>query len=181
MEIIIPDISYDTEKIKQKNLIKEIKKDFRSFSKDFEIKEADIGRGADWPVIIGIIGIAINLPGFLESSINLAKKFVDFMNNIKNKYGGIYICEQCASLLAVNFIKNKEKNIKSIENKYNHIIPVDPPVRESVKLNHLDEIPDAFYIQIYKVNDDIFYIFNIKSNGQLKLKYKFKIPEWYNF
>ena len=181
MEIIIPDISYDNEKIKQKDVIKEIKKDLLDFSNDFEIKETDIGRGADWPVILAVIAITISLPGFLESCINLSEKFIGFLNKIKNKYGGIYVCEQCASLLAINFIKNKEKNIKTIENTCNYIIPVDPPYRENAQLSHLDQKPDAFYIQIYKVNEDIFYIFNIKSNGQLELKHKFKIPEWYNF
>jgi len=179
MEIILNDLSYEAY-VEEEDFIKKFEKDLKSFDKNAKWQSADIGRGADWPVILAIFSIIISIPGNIFGFIKLSNEFKKFLTNLKKKYGQVRICEECASLLALNYINSKEKVVQESINIYSKTIPVGPPVKEK-KSGHLDDKPECFYIQIYEINKYKYYLFVIKSNGTFELKHYLNIPKWYEF
>lgn len=180
MEILINDFSYDNPRITEEDFLVELKKDIGDLCDDFKIIETDVGRAADIPVFLINISIGASILSGITIIVDNAIKFKKWLNKNKNKYKGIRICEECATLLIFQEILDKVKVIESIEEICKTIIPVDPPFRKN-KTHKLDDQPDAFYIQSYKVNINKIYTTIVKSDSCIDLFHKTEIPEWYNF
>lgn len=189
MEIIFNDQSYDSTII-EKEFIKEFEKDIKEFDKNVKWKNADIGRGADWPVILAIYSAVVSTMTAIPLLLDFAKKFKKHFSKIEDKYGKLRISEDCAGLLALNYISENERNINKIDNILKKIIAIDPPAR-SQKTGYLDDNPDSYYVSIYHVIlgdenkfgefSEKYYHFIIKSDGRFELSHILDIPKWYNF
>lgn len=196
MEIILHE-QYCFENEDNEEFIKELEKDIKEFDKDAKWQSADTGRGVDWPVILTIYNTVSSTYSAVLTTIcvipiikNLSKKFKEYFFKMENKYGELKICEDCAKLLALNYINEKESNIKNIKRVSKKTISINPPVRDK-KTGHLDDNPDSYYFQMYHVTLDDknefgefsekYYSFIIKSDGRFELNHVLEIPQWNNF
>jgi len=189
MEIIFSDQSYDGE-ISEKEFIKEFEKDIKEFDENAKWKNADTGRGADWPVILAIYSSVMTTITAIPLLLDYARKFKNHFFKIENKYGKLRISEDCAELLALNYISENEKNVNKIDNILKKDISIDPPTK-SKKTGLLDDNPDSYYVFIYNITigekDDFgefqekIYFFIIKSDGKFELSHSLDKPKWHNF
>ena len=189
MEIIFNDQSYEGQ-ISEKEFIKEFEKDIKEFDKNAKWKNADIGRGADWPVILAIYSSVLATITAISLLLAFAKKFKNHFLKVEYKYGRLRISEDCAGLLALNYISENESNISKIDNILKKNISIDPPAR-SKKTGSLDDNPDSYYFLIYNIvlddkNDfgdysEKIYYFIIRSDGKFELNNVLNIPKWYDF
>jgi hypothetical protein len=147
-------------------------------TKDYTIVESDIGPGADWIIIVAILSglffLGKKINENLEAWISLAKKFKKLLNKFKNvKY---FVDSNGATLIAINVILENEKSLESLE-EINSIELSKRPIKKYFKDNRPDERIDSkpyrYYIKVYLVNDVLFYIFEIKSDGTIKNVSKF--------
>lgn len=83
MEIIVDNFSYDNPNIEEDDFLREVKKDAAELSDNFEIRETDVGRGADILVSLIIISIGTSLISGLDVMIKYSIKFREWLN--KNK------------------------------------------------------------------------------------------------
>ena len=193
MEIILNDQSYEL--LEKKEFLEEMIKDIKDFDKNATYESCDIGRGADWPVILAIyssIASTIGMISAIPAIIEILKKFQSHFVKMKKKYGRLKICEECARTLAINYIfeNENEYEIKDVRNVFNKNIPINPPIRNK-KIGNLSDNPDSYYFLIYHVilnNENEFgeflekyYHFIIKSDGVFELSHILEIPKWYDF
>ena len=186
MEIILIDQSYSGEEEEEK-FIKELEKDIKEFDENAKWESADIGTGADWPVIILTIYSAVmSTISAIPELLNGAKKAKAILLKVGDKYGRLRFNEDCSESLAINYIIENESRIKKIEKILKKNIVVDPPVRDE-KTGNLSDNPDAYYFQIYHILLDDenefgectekYYFFIIKSDGKFELSHVLKIPK----
>ena len=183
MELIIVDPTYDHSDRDRDKFLSDLETELSSISREYELKDVDIGFGADWPAILVILGglfllgkpINENIEGWLR----LSNKFVSLIKRIRRKFGPYRIDENGASLIAIDKIVKKEKgNISTIEKIATTEIPFNTfPLKDSKRL---DQHPDNIYVQAYRVNDERIYLIGIKSNGKTAFKHKFS-TSWINF
>lgn len=188
MEIIFNDQDFDG--LLEEEFIKEFENDIKRFDKNAKWESSDIGRGADWPVILTVYGAILTTITAIPVLLDFVEKFKNHFLYMNKKYGRLKICEDCAKALAISYIGNKENKIKKIKTVFIKNIPVNPPIREN-KLGNLSDNPDCYYFFIYHVLLDdknkfgefseSYYNFIIKSDGKFELRHKLKIPMWYKF
>lgn len=189
MEIILHE-QMCLENEKNEDFIKELEKDIKEFDKNAKWESSDIGRGANWPVILTIYNTIFTTISAIPVLIDLAKKFKAYFFKMENKYGKLRIDEDFAKLLALNYINENEINIKNIKCISKKTFSINPPTRDK-KTGHLDDNPDSYYFQMYivTINDkneygeftEKIYNFIIKSDGVIELKHELEIPQWNNF
>jgi hypothetical protein len=184
MELIVHDPTYSGEGGDNAKFIEELKKELTIVSNDFQIKEIDIGRGANWPVVLitfsGIFLLGKKINENLEAWISLGKKLTKLLENIKRKFGQYRIDAEGASLMAMERIFFLTKGaVSSIEKISENVVLVSPLARKDSR--GLSAKPDALYLQIYKVNRDEYYIFGIKSKGTIEIEYKIDSENWLGF
>lgn len=183
MELIIADPTYDHSGRDREKFLSDLKSDLSSISNQYQLKDVDIGFGADWPAILAILGglfllgkpINENIEGWKE----LSNRFVSLIEKIRRKFGAYRIDENGASLIVIDKIVKKEKGrISTIEKIAMTEIPFSTfPLKDSKSLDHH---PNNIYVQAYRVNDKYIYLIGIKSNGKIAFENTFGMS-WIDF
>ncbi|WP_417237279.1 hypothetical protein [Bizionia paragorgiae] len=137
------------------------------------VREVNIGPGADFYVILASITTIVNvfllgdkIVKGIDGWIKLGKK----IKNLWEKEKLISVDKDGASLLAIQYLASIEKLIsfeKADEHEIN-IVKLDGlfPGR---KANELISKPHGYFIQSYIVNNEKFFILGIKTNGEVNL------------
>lgn len=189
MEIIYPDLYYDTKdwedgKFRQDLMIELIKID-----KDVEAKDVDIGMGADFPSVLVeifkkidwryLLGTGIAGVFFLGEKIN---KNIDAWKEIIGKFKlaiknfhPTRIDEKGALLLVLDDLAVFSEKAKEIDISI-QIIPFTPALKGKVTL---DKQPDVLYIVTVKVPFKV-YVVGIKSNTKIVFRNEYS-TEWIDF
>jgi len=90
MEFIVADPTYDAEGDYQE-FVAGLRKLASSVAPEFEVRDTDIGRGADWPaVLLGWSPVALFFLGRkieenLDAWLSLAKRFAEFLRSIRER------------------------------------------------------------------------------------------------
>lgn len=177
MQIIVIDPTY-TNNTDHDQFVKKLKREFSTISKDIKVKTTDIGYGASWPAIEIVFPVLIFFSGKkvnenIDAWLSIARKLISLMKKFRT-----YIDDEGAALLVIKDIASSQK-IKEIKRISTEIIPVAP--FEGRKKDSLDSRPNALYIQIYKVNNEFVYVYGIKSNGKMEIKYRINIEDFMRF
>ena len=183
MELIVVDPTYPENEQNREQFIQDLRNELDSLSSDIKIEDTDIGRGADWPAVLAVIGLFFlgkMINENLDAWIAIGKKFSFLLGTLAEKFGAYRIDQEGASLVAIARMVDRESGkIYSIEKISETIIPVSPLFHGSQE--KLNCSPDALYLQIYKVNEDVFYIFGIKSKGSIEVEYRIDSSQWMEF
>jgi len=139
-------------------------------------KDADLGGGADWwfsiiALIPGLFFMGKSIDSNIEAWINIGKKLKKILSKKKTL---LLIDKDAATTLAISEISAKTK-INSLEIIKSTQLVENPWNGKGFEVNfaHLN-----FYVFIFKVNEHEFFIFGIKSNGEVVFKEYFEGTEW---
>ena len=179
MQVIVPDPSYDHEEVVNKVLfLDQVKAELSSLSSQIDIRETNLGRGADWPAFlieIGVVWASVKLVNeTLDTVVSIAKKFNDFLEWILSKCVSYRVDESGATLIAIGDISESAKGeLTSIDRVSSTYVPFTEWVdRHPDSLSHH---PDGIYTQTYVVNGNQIVIYAIKSDGKIESKSVHKI------
>lgn len=164
-----------------KSKLEKIMRELKEIGNDATIKEANVGVGADWIVILAIINSIANVFLVGDKIIKGIEGWVKIAKKLKSliKKGDVaFIDEDSASLLSIELISAKEK-ISTLEKINAAEIPLI-----DLSTAFLDRSPDDFiskpqsyFLQVYKVNDKKIYVIGIKSDGRIKNIETFDLSE----
>ncbi len=174
MEIIVPDPSYDHEdEVDRSQFIIELETQLASISSEIEVRETNLGRGADWPAFLIVVGglflLGKQINENLDAWISIAKKLNRVLKWVLSKCVSYRVDESGATLIAVNDIASSNKaEITSIERVSSAYVPFLEWDGRSVE--SLSHHPDGIYTQTYVVNSTQVVIYAIKSDGSIELK-----------
>lgn len=177
MEILI-----EGELSKKKKLLKKLDLD----EYDVNIKEVDIGCGADWWFTALAVSGGIFLAGkSIEDNLVAWMRIGNRIKKIfkKRKKSQIFIDNEAAIALAVNAVAKRVGKIKSIDLVFSKELStggLEKIYRDGRKKGELPSAPFNFYLLIFKVNDNDQYIFGIKSNGKIKCREVFN-DAWFDY
>lgn len=172
MQLIVPDPSYAREsEVDRGQFLSDLEAHLREIFGDVSLRDSDIGRGADWPVIVAtlsglfLLGKPINEN--VEARIGLSRKFGRLLKWVLSKCVAYRVDAAGANLLAINSILHAEEEpISSIELAASAFIPFwTNPLRDPAGLDHH---PDGLFAKAFVVNGRRIYILGIKSNGSIE-------------
>ena len=170
MQIIVPDPTYDHADRARDEYLTVLKADLMSFADDVRIQDADIGRGADWPVwlcVLVVFSMGKTIKENLDAWIALSKPVVAVLAKLKERFGTYRIDEHGASLIILSKIASREPEgvvqLTQIACSSISIRPFDG--RDPERLDHH---PDAVFVQAYHVNRARIYVVTVASAGDLE-------------
>lgn len=142
---------------------------YLEIGKDVEIKEVNLGVGADWIVILVIINSIVNVflvgdkvDKGIDGWIKLAKR----VRGLFRTKQAVYIDRDGASLLALELIAAQERinQLEKISEQeiYLNDLSSSLPDRNALEFTAR---PYAYYIQAFLVNDEKIYVIGIRSDG----------------
>lgn len=179
MELIFSDPTYDRSPEEGQRLLTELKRAVGELEETAEFRKRDIGHGADWPVILVILGgiflLGEKINKNLDAWLSIARKLTTFIKWAKDKFGLARIDDNAALLIAINDVAESEQ-FNSLEIFGSQVIPFTQfPHNPEV----LSKTPDALYI-ISVITDQKVIVYGIKSKGNIEFKKSFS-TEWYEF
>ncbi|MBE2225832.1 MAG: hypothetical protein IAE93_00750 [Ignavibacteria bacterium] len=168
------------------NLEKDLSSELNEITKDREYLTTNIGKGADWVMVIAILsGIFLlgkQINDGLEGWIKLANKFNKLLNKLKKKV--YFIDANGAKLISIHeLVKDFKKEITSIQLIQSTELsnnPIKNAFFDDRPMERIDSKPYRYFINVFLVNNEIFYIFEVKSNGRIISMNKFS-DEQYEF
>lgn len=163
-------VAFDIPELNEKDK-KQLESELNQLSKEVDIKSENIGTSADWIVIVvyltSLLFLGDKINKNLKAWLDMSKKFVSFIKRSKPTF----IDLNGARLIAVEKILMNEENVDSIEEiSFKEIVLDDlsKSFTDGRKANELRSKPYCYFNLIYKVNDYSYYIFGIKSTGEIK-------------
>jgi hypothetical protein len=178
MQLLIPDPTYDHPERSKEEFLIELRTELKGLSSEFNLIDADAGHGADWPVVLAILGGLFFLAKPINENINawlaLAKKLGGMVERVRKKWGAARLDERGCILLALNRLMETHKGpIRSLElmgtvQALFQVFPWKDPKR-------LDHHPDALYVIGFRVNDERIHILGVKSKGTVEFEKDFSI------
>lgn len=163
-------ITYDNLKIPERKK-KSLEKSLREISDNVSLTTENIGAGSDWIIVIahlaGLFFLGDKINKNLDAWKALSNKFVSVFKKTKPSF----IDSNGARLIAVEKIMKNEDNLISVEEVLFHEINLNDLTNsfgDNRKPFELRSKPLCYYSIIFKVNQESYYFFGIKSNGQLK-------------
>ena len=186
MELIFADPYYGSEEESSGRFVAELKEALAEFDPNVDVVEADIGRGADWPVALATLFQSIDWPivastvgpislFFLGERIKKnGEAWIEMARGLKlllDKIRPTRIDEKAALLIVINDLAEREVDITQAE--------VSVQVLTLVTISHgrrsLDKRPEAVYTITVGLGGES-YLFAIESNGNLALSKRFSEP-----
>lgn len=118
MQIIVADPTGANEAGSFEDFVLELRSELATITKDVEIRSTDIGRGADWSVVLVTIGGLFFLGKKIEENLDawtsLARKFLAVLQRISERFGPYRLDEHGATLLAIDRILRKQPRVRTI-------------------------------------------------------------------
>ncbi len=190
MELIFSDRYYDSAEWEEGKYAKELATELSEVDQNVKTATADIGHGADWPVVLvqifnnidwgsflavagpsGLFLLGDQINRNLDGWIEIGKKF----KRLVEKFHPTRIDENAATLMALNdVVENAGKPIEFSASL--QIVEFTPLPRGKGKL---DKRPDALYLITVRIPNKVF-VYGVKSNGKMVFKHEFG-AEWLQF
>lgn len=174
IEILVNEPALMNRKIDKNIDIQEFKDELEAINTEYDVDSTNIGPGADWILLLISVTVSLFLLGEkinknLDAWIDLSKKFKKLLNKIKHKK--FFIDSNGATLVALNDLLKKNEIIENIDLVHSYELSNHP-----MKSFFMDERPPAridskpyrFFVKIFLVNDRLFHIYGVKSNGEIK-------------
>ena len=190
MELIISDALYDTPEWEEGKYSEQLASQLVQFDPDVSVKDTDIGKGADWPVVVveifnkidwssllGVAGVGgLFLMGEkinknIDAWLEIGKK----LGSLIDKFKPARVDEYAALVIIFNdFIQNYGQ-----QNKLDVSIQIIEFNAVQYALGNLAKRPDALYIVSVKTSDKTI-IYGIKSNRKIEFKHELS-TQWIDF
>lgn len=149
---------------------------------EIELREINLGRGADWIAILVVVNSIVNTFLIGDKLIKGIEGWIEIGSRIKaliKKERLIFIDQEAASLLAIQWISEKER-ISALQ-KLNEIILPLPGFGIFATSDQIGDIrahPVAYFIQTFLINETNIYVMGIKSDGRIKQLEKFNLDSY---
>lgn len=154
-----------------------IKKELNRIDFEVEIKDVNLGIGADWIAILAIINSVVNVLMIGDKLIKGIDGWVEVGKRLKKifkKADRVYLDNDAATILAIEYI-SKSVKIQSLEKISEEIIYLKDLSKMLLDRKSDDFIsrPYNIYIHTYKINNELVKILAIRSDGEIKEIYSF--------
>ena len=174
MQLLISDPTYESDGVGYDQFLSDLKSEVAQLSETSDYEETDIGRGADWPMVMviltGLFFLGERIKKNLDAWINLVQRFDKFLRRMAEKSWGYRVDEHGAMLIALNLIyQYQQGDIRSIEKL--SLQRIDYEVWADRNRDNLDHHPSALYMMSFRINDERLYILGVKSSGQIAYQY----------
>jgi len=186
VELIFSDPYYDSEEEKSGRYVAELKGVLSEFDQNVKVIEADIGRGADWPVALVELFHSIDWPTVASTAGPISLYFLgerikkngeawlEMARGLKRllaKHRPTRIDEKAALLIVIEELAGKGVALTQAE--------ISVQVITQVTISHgkrlLDRRPEAVYTITVGLDGES-YLFAIESNGDVALSKHFAAP-----
>lgn len=170
-------LSQRLEKIKSRDL-DSIKRELESIDKKYKSKTINLGTGADWLLIWFVLAQIKNVlmaGDKIDSAIKGWVKVAKRIKKVFKKSDKIYLDNDAATILAIDYIVKKTRKIKSIEKiseQTIHLKDLSGAFRGRKRKDFIAR-PYCIYIHSYQINEDRILVLGIKSNGHIAEIYSF--------
>ena len=183
MELLFSDLLYDSTEWEDGKFIRSLKEKLSEFDENVVLTESNIGRGADWPVVVAQFFNNIDWSEFLilgmssifllgdkinkniDAWIGISKKIVTIIDQLKP----IRIDRNAAVLMAISRIVEINGPVSKVDLIVHDVKFSEIPWGKK----EIDTYPDALYIVTADLKDKL-YIFGIKSKGTIEFEYEFE-------
>jgi len=189
MEIIYPDLYYDTKDWEEGKFREELASELVNIDKDVKLKDVDIGMGADFPSVLvaifknidwehllvtGLVGVFF-LGEKINKNIDAWKEIITRFKLAISKFHPARIDEKGALLLVLDkfgvFSEQEKETDVSIQ-----IIPFTPVLEGEATL---EKQPNVLYIVTVNIPNKV-YVVGIKSNTKIVFINEYSM-EWLEF
>jgi hypothetical protein len=186
MELIFADPYYDSDEAASGRFVAELKAALAEFDQNVEVIEADIGRGADWPVALVELFQSVDWPTvastvgpislyFLGERIKKnGEAWLEMARGLKrllSKHRPSRIDEKAALLIVIEKLAGQGVPLTHAEISVQVITQVTIPHGKRT----LDRRPEAVYIISVGLDGES-YLFAVESNGDVALSKYFAEP-----
>ena len=185
MQLLIPDRTYSDFEGEPEEWFAELRSVLDSYEEPYSTEHADIGPGADLPMVLAIfsgLGTIFMLGEKIEKNIDawmsIARRFVAFVTRLRQRFGSTRIDADGAGLLALTEIISTYGPIRSISKVAEVTVSITPfSGRDPTRL---DCRYDALYIQTFEVDGEHTYVCGIKSSGGVEFIHRYG-AHFFNF
>lgn len=171
MILLVPDRSYTDFEGDRDDLVRDIGRSLSELG-NYEVTEADIGPGADWPmfaITLTAIGSVFLLGEKLDKNLDawvaIGRKVKKAISRLKKEHGAIRIDEVGARLLLLERLAHNEAKIESLEVLVFDTVPIHEFLQRPK--NELGSRYDALYVLVVRTNDDRLYVAAVRSSGEI--------------
>lgn len=163
-------INYELSDIHSQEL-NEILKELKEIDNNVDIAEINLGRGADWILIlatlnsiIGVMALGDKLEKGIDGWIKIGKR----ISKIFNKSDRVYLDDNAAKIIAITHISNKIdiKDIKLIDQHTTILVDFSDWFKQR-NSESFEAKPFNIYNYTFEVNNDRTISLSIKSNGEI--------------
>ena len=186
MELIFADPYYDSEEEELGRFAEELQEILQDFDQNVEVIDADIGRGADWPVALVEIFYSIDWPRvastvgpisiyFLGDRIKKnGEAWFEMARGLKrllSQHRPTRIDEKAALLIVIEELAGQGVALEQAEISVQVITQVTIPHGKRI----LDRRPEAIYVVTVGLVGES-YLFTVEANGNVALSKHFAEP-----
>jgi len=186
MELIFADPYYDSKEEESGRFVAELKGALAEFDQNAEVIEADIGRGADWPVALVELFQSIDWPGVASTAGPISLYFLGErikkngeawtemargLKRLLSKHRPTRIDEKAALLIVIEELAAQGVALTRAEISVQVIVQMTVPHGKRI----LDRRPAAVYVVTVGFDGES-YLFAVESNGNVALSKHFSEP-----
>jgi hypothetical protein len=171
MILLVSNRSYTDFEGNRDHLIRDIGESLSELG-PYQVGDADIGPGADWPmfaITLTAIGsvflVGEKIDKNLEAWVSIGRKVKKAVSRLKKDHGAVRVDEAGARLLILERLTRDESKILSLEGLVFDTIPIHEfPERPK---NELGSRYDALYVLVVRINNDRLYVAGVRSSGEI--------------
>lgn len=177
-KIILSDPTYGGDFGDLSDVMRDLRSEFQRSNFEAELTNSDIGRGADWPVVIAALtGLAMlgkKIDEGIEGWIKVARRIRKLVNKLKRKKKLVAIDRHIANLLCLEYIGRHSENVpRKIELAGESIIALQTV--EHHQHGGVERYPDAIYVMKYLVDSSTLHVFLVGTEGTIKSRLTYQI------
>lgn len=165
--------------------LKGIKSDLENIDSNYELKEVNLGTGADWVLIMAILNgittiflLGEKIDKGIEGWIKIGKR----IKSLFLKTDTIYLDKDAAKLIALQYLAEKYDLLSfSLEKESaEEIINLSTILRDRKPEDFISK-PYSIYFLTFKINDHINTMLSVRSDGEIKELYCYDNDFWHPF
>jgi hypothetical protein len=178
VEILVQDGSYPEGEAPWENrqeMLRAIEEEIAELGGTSELKDANLGRGADWPFIAITIGglflLGKDIEENLDAWIRLGSRFLSMVQRLRSRIGRVYVDAKGALLITVGSVQERLGAPNSLE-----VLSQSTTNLDSISFNQPGTLAahhDNLYVHVIIVNGDVMLVVGIRSTGEVEFIHEY--------
>ncbi|MCC8360610.1 hypothetical protein [Salinimicrobium sediminilitoris] len=169
----------------ESSFLEEIKKDLEFLDADFELKEVNLGTGADWALILAVLNgvtTVFLLGDKIEKGIEGWLKIGKRLKSLFQKTDAIYIDLEAAKLIALQYLAERYdlKSFSIVKESTEEVLNLSGMLGDRKPWDFIAK-PFSIYFLTFRINDNVKTMLAVRSDGKIKELYSYDENFWHPF